>query len=902
MGQLSLLINTLIHTTNDSKTGRRVGRPHYHAREVEEICPVPDDTCGGASNWVDADECKLCMVWPLDPPQLERSTADNMANLLEVQALVAHGKNDKNVGAEFPEKPAQTTRGGIQHAGSLDASDGSQFHWALDVGFAGYEQSSKILLPPTLEFLEKEDQTNAQKGSASLVLRREYGVILVGDLWNPERSYSFLMTMRSIPQSTPDEVNPVSTNIAISVKIVDEELAGGFNIRSRGEWEISSSCFQFARPRLVRLDEERGHYFSQKLHHTLVNLITNSGKDSVKALKILRERFGVEVSTDPNQTQRMMSKITLATKDDVDSFDSFHPPELVDIINMMEEMPPGLHKVSGLRWLLRRRDGVPHPVYPNAAAVTWPENEYIEFMESSFSGMDHWDTHRLILHEKCHMLYAHVLSNEIKDAWIKIGGWVEEFPDQWYTTKTAEFVSAYAHDHNPNEDLAESVAFFILNPAKLESRSPEKYNFIRHFLMDGDRYLTMVRKDLEFEVLNLWPRYTYPGKICRVDVTVTGKPKEDKQVTVEIELSCGYNGNDYSAERAYMRLHSRANSFMDVHLLPKNKSGSVLAQTFSISKYAAAGNWAPRNIMISDSTGLERMEGHHDFGWRLFLINPLEILQPPMYIPGSAEMKVTKKDVVDGHEVQILSVSFKIENPNWCAEGPNSAYASIVNSSSGQYRLERYSTVPRSSLNVATVDFQITEFMAPGMYDLRLIKMTDIADNITSVEFGKDERMEPEVQVQVMTTKPDLQGPEIDIEPGKITVEAAPTNRDEPNGETKVTITYFARDPPDRNSGAASGVGKVSGVLVDPQGGRHFDYHYHSDFYTPFFSGPGDPSDWHQYVWERILPAGSTPGKWGLASMTIQDKASNQTNIDFTEILHFHLEHTPNSLATCDAM
>ena len=195
-------------------------------------------------------------------------------------------------------------------------------------------------------------------------------------------------------------------------------------------------------------------------------------------------------------------------------------------------------------------------------------------------------------------------------------------------------------------------------------------------------------------------------------------------------------------------------------------------------------------------------------------MNPLEILRPPVYIPGSAEMKVTKKDVVDGHEVQILSVSFKIENPNWCAEVPNSAYASIVNSSSGQYRLEMYSAVPRSSLNVATVEFQITEFMAPGMYDLRLIKMTDIADNITSVEFGKEERMEPAVQIQVMTTKPDLQGPEIDIEPGRITVEAVPTNLDEPNGETKVTITYFARDPPDRNSGAASGVGKVSGVCI----------------------------------------------------------------------------------------
>ena len=49
----------------------------------------------------------------------------------------------------------------------------------------------------------------------------------------------------------------------------------------------------------------------------------------------------------------------------------------------------------------------------------------------------------------------------------------------WSTTKQTEFVSAYAHGHNPNEDMAESISYYIVNPDKLRSRSPAKYEFIQ---------------------------------------------------------------------------------------------------------------------------------------------------------------------------------------------------------------------------------------------------------------------------------------------------------------------------------------------------------------------------------------------------------------------------------------
>ena len=34
-------------------------------------------------------------------------------------------------------------------------------------------------------------------------------------------------------------------------------------------------------------------------------------------------------------------------------------------------MPEGYHKIKGLDYLVRRKDGLLHPMYPEAAAVAW---------------------------------------------------------------------------------------------------------------------------------------------------------------------------------------------------------------------------------------------------------------------------------------------------------------------------------------------------------------------------------------------------------------------------------------------------------------------------------------------------------------------------------------------------
>ncbi len=70
----------------------------------------------------------------------------------------------------------------------------------------------------------------------------------------------------------------------------------------------------------------------------------------------------------------------------------------------------------------------------------------------------------------------------------------------WATKQQVEFVSAYAHQKSPNEDLAESISYYVKNPNMLKSRAPLKFAFIRDRLMHGTRYVATIREDLTFEV------------------------------------------------------------------------------------------------------------------------------------------------------------------------------------------------------------------------------------------------------------------------------------------------------------------------------------------------------------------------------------------------------------------
>ena len=160
---------------------------------------------------------------------------------------------------------------------------------------------------------------------------------------------------------------------------------------------------------------------------------------------------------------------------------------LMLVISVFEEFPQALHKIPRLKYIIRRVDKEDDENRGVSHALT--SRGYIEFAESIFTRRNFREfiiTRRIIAHEKAHFLWAYVFNRELKLDWAKLGGWYREGTSEsgWSTTKDrSAFVSDYASEKNPNEDMAESIANYLLSPHKLRSCCPEKYEFIHNRIM-----------------------------------------------------------------------------------------------------------------------------------------------------------------------------------------------------------------------------------------------------------------------------------------------------------------------------------------------------------------------------------------------------------------------------------
>ena len=509
----------------------------------------------------------------------------------------------------------------------------------------------------------------------------------------------------------------------------------------------------------------------------------------------------------------------------------------------------------------------------------------IAFLQASITGV-----HRLIIHEKAHFLWEHLFDEQLKADWIELGGWYEDVrsPTGWFTTRQTEFVSAYGHAINPNEDMAESVSFFVINPDKLKSRAIGKYEFVRDRIMQGNFYISQIREDLTFEVYNLYPDYVFPGKIRRVDIQVTGAPEADKTVHIEVELHA-LDEMLEGATEVYMRIFSEIDTYVELGMhpvgVPHGTPGTVLAGSFTLNKFAKAGYWFPNQVKIRDPAGNERFERGDDFGWSLYMNNPLEDVTPPRYVRNSASLS-RSVETREGQEIQVIRASWQVEEARGMRER-NACYASINDELLETYRFQEWGGYDSQSRRCEVL-FLMPHYMSSSVYTMNYIKMVDIALNRSGTYFRhpghglrEDQTFvnEDGPQVELITNNPDTQAPEVDL--NAIEISAEPTNPAAPNGETLVTLTFRIRD-----NIAGFTLGYLN--LRDPQGIKHGFWVYTNNRSDLFPTG--DPSQWTTHTWTVVLPEGSAPGTWGLANMTVYDRAENFRQYDFTEIIHFDVE------------
>lgn len=211
--------------------------------------------------------------------------------------------------------------------------------------------------------------------------------------------------------------------------------------------------------------------FQKRLYFVIVDFLTHKGSDRSGIEEILKARYGIVV--DVHSYISLTQNSTQETSEDYSDFDN---KDLMIFISILEEFPPIWHRIPELRYIVQRIDDK-----VRAPGLAWTSEGYIELSAALFKRNFDNDVRRLLAHEKTHFLWEFYFSEQTKEDWINLSGWYEDLPSEsgWKnTSKRSKFVTDYAYEKNPVEDMAETFGYFLVYPDVLRSVSLEKYEFI----------------------------------------------------------------------------------------------------------------------------------------------------------------------------------------------------------------------------------------------------------------------------------------------------------------------------------------------------------------------------------------------------------------------------------------
>ena len=309
--------------------------------------------------------------------------------------------------------------------------------------------------------------------SPILQLEEKYSVYL-DSTWTAKQADALLKVFDSIPGVL---------NLRFSQWTVsDNDLENGIEVELKDKLKfVTISRYIFP----VEEDQEALSP-AKELYAAVVQFLTESGTNRAVIELILQKRYGIYVPTFDSLAEGTPSKTS-------ERYSNFENEDLMLIISVFEEFPQAFHKIPRLEYIVRRIDkGEDEDERGMSYARTG--RGHIEFAESIFRRRNSRNlivTRRIIAHEKAHFIWAFVFNRELKAEWAKLGGWHRDASESgWSTTKErSAFVSDYASEKNPNEDMAESIAHYLISPHKLRSCCPEKYEFIhKHMLMYTEGY------------------------------------------------------------------------------------------------------------------------------------------------------------------------------------------------------------------------------------------------------------------------------------------------------------------------------------------------------------------------------------------------------------------------------
>jgi len=798
------------------------------------------------------------------------------------------------------------------------------YKWEDDSSYLGHAQQSYLNGQPDFKIIN--DPIKVPDDFSSINLISISGIALSNKItnWSSEDAYRLYQMVKRVPilNSTKGLLSTNSAIVSSEWSITDDDVVDDISINIVNGIKkviISRKAFVYATPLIAELDGIKGRFFSKRLYNAVISFATNFGNDASAVSSIADQNFGIKFLDPGEELRKIMNE-------DPSNFQSFSAFEKLTILSMFEELPDGMHAQSNLKYIVRRIAGQDNPKYPSAAAIAWTSLKTIEFMQKAFNSSDYGSIQRLILHEKAHFLWAGLFEKKLKDDWTDLGGWYIDptAPSGWSTTKTTEFVSAYAHALNPDEDMAETIASYVTNPNLLLSRSIRKYEFIRDRIMHGTRYVSMIRKDLTFMVYNLFPDYNYPGKIEGVTVNVTGLPNNDKKLSIEIKLHAIDSLRD-GASYGFTRISSSIGTFFDMYLNPVNGNPFLLRGEISITKFAKNGYWTVNQIMVADAVGNKRYENNNTFGLKIFINNPLEDLLPAKYKQGTLNLSLGRSkfssfapyETVDGKDHQFIQAKFDVIEKN--SIGYIGVNFAMPTSQKGVYKDLQFGVLSGDTnyvkrdkidneLSHITYRYPIPEYYPTGFYPITQIFLRDQAQNefretfmndTTGYIVGPNQQKHLRDSILITTSYPDYIPPVLDL--NAINIKATPTNPLSPDGETLFEMEFFAKDS-SNFKGNEAGIQNGNYVLRDPQG-KQFGFSMQGDFdkvkngFYYLLSDPdGNPGGWRKYKVSTLLPKGSAPGLWGVESIYLNDRAQNSKYFNFVELVRFDLEKADSSL------
>jgi len=702
-----------------------------------------------------------------------------------------------------------------------------------------------------------------------------------------------------------------------TIFLVDEELPDDISKSTDkflgGIVKISKSAFKNSTPQLARIEGERGVFYSNRLFRATLRIASNDGQDRTLLVRLLKTRYGIEVAESDGNAILVKPRFCpgFPSECEASPWRAFKPSELIFLAEILEEFPPPLLDLSlrdkpyGMRYMMRRQDGTVNPYIPNAGAVADITANYVEWRDGSLGATRRAGAYRTIVHEKAHFIFATLMSNEMRKDWLRLSGWFPNAPRPgqesnveprcdlwvkdpgtwsppnldakileflagtghfvaleddlrlwrgWGSCEKTSFVSSYATT-NPNEDFADSMASFMLQPDLIRSVAPKKYEFIKNNLMQGSRYISKIREDLTFEVFNLYPDYTYPGNISALKVEITGAGEDNKLLNIRVEVAqadCA-SGAKNCPDEVMSGTIRIIGPYTDTPYPQQLGFGlgkvgrNVLEGGAPISKYAAAGWWQAQYIEIRDAAGNVRVykPNSKDFGWRMYVDSKNPDVVPPKYVPKSAKLLLVDKQhpfadptLGDGEREIILVARAFDQNPStpFGLSGQDTAACigflagkkgSPVLRLIGAYEL--LDSPQQDGANVqCRARVRVTKFTPTDEYFLTMLYIDDDAKNRADLRFAlnpNNPSVEESPVVLIDTADGgDTRQVEVDVavckssDPAErcIRVAARPARADTPDGETIVDFYYWAYERPP--VGSASGLDFAQITLRDPLG------------------------------------------------------------------------------------